>query len=154
MYLRVKPWSRILYFLNESRHILKEQVMEVLLLHILQLEGWPVLSSNHFDGEIPRGGSLQGLACRCHYVVCQVGFSIKGCSSSQFQIFNSIYTNTIKWRHGNKSIKCEILVSNLERKSFQDQHGSWLSISENCQKKKERIIEFRKGFVRYPINNM
>jgi len=45
----VKPWSGILYFLNESRHILKEQVMEVLLLHILQLEGWPVLSSNHFD---------------------------------------------------------------------------------------------------------
>ena len=48
-YLRVQPWSGILYFLNESRHVLEEEVMEVLLLHVLQLKGGPVLASNHGD---------------------------------------------------------------------------------------------------------
>jgi len=45
--VRVQPWSGILDLLNEPRHILKKQVMKVLLLHILQLEGWLVLAPDH-----------------------------------------------------------------------------------------------------------
>jgi len=45
----VQPWSGILDLLNEPRHILKKQIVEVLLLHVLQLEGWSVLAPNHLD---------------------------------------------------------------------------------------------------------
>ena len=46
-YSRVEAGSGVLHFLNQARHVLEEEVVQVLLLHVLQLELGPVLLSHH-----------------------------------------------------------------------------------------------------------
>ena len=38
VYLRVESRSRIFDFLNESGHVLEEEIVKVFLLHVLELE--------------------------------------------------------------------------------------------------------------------
>ena len=45
--LRVESWSGILHLFNETGHVLEEEVVQVLLLHVLQLEGGLVASTHH-----------------------------------------------------------------------------------------------------------
>ena len=47
MYSRVQPRSGILHLLNQPGHVLEEDVVQLLLLHVLQLERRPVLGASH-----------------------------------------------------------------------------------------------------------
>ena len=47
MYSRVQPRSGILHLLNQPRHVLEEDVVQLLLLHVLQLERRSVLGASH-----------------------------------------------------------------------------------------------------------
>ena len=50
-YLRVESGSRVLNLLDQSGHVLQEEIVEVLLLHVLQFEGLFLASTDHDDGE-------------------------------------------------------------------------------------------------------
>ena len=56
MYSRVQPRSGILHLLNQPGHVLEEDVVQLLLLHVLQLEHGPVLGAPHGGGEEVGGG--------------------------------------------------------------------------------------------------
>ena len=47
MYSRVQPGSGILHLLNQPRHVLEEDIVQLLLLHVLQLERRSVLGASH-----------------------------------------------------------------------------------------------------------
>ena len=47
MYSRVQPRSGILHLLNQPGHVLEEDVVQLLLLHVLQLERRSVLGASH-----------------------------------------------------------------------------------------------------------
>lgn len=46
-HLRVEPGSGVLHLLDQAGHVLEEEVVQVLLLHVLQLELGPVLAADH-----------------------------------------------------------------------------------------------------------
>jgi len=45
--VRIESRSRILDLLNQTGHVLEEEVVQVLLLHVLQLQGGLVASTHH-----------------------------------------------------------------------------------------------------------
>ena len=47
MYSRVQPRSGILHLLNQPGHVLEEDIVQLLLLHVLQLERRSVLGASH-----------------------------------------------------------------------------------------------------------
>ena len=47
MYSRVQPRSGVLHLLNQPGHVLEEDVVQLLLLHVLQLERRSVLGPSH-----------------------------------------------------------------------------------------------------------
>ena len=51
MYSRVQPRSGVLDLLNQPGHVLEEDVVQLLLLHVLQLERRSVLGASHGVGE-------------------------------------------------------------------------------------------------------
>ena len=51
MYSRVESGCRVLHLLNQPGHVLEEDVVQLLLLHVLQLEHRPVLGASHGVGE-------------------------------------------------------------------------------------------------------
>ena len=48
-FLRVESWSRILDLLNQTGHVLEKEVVQVLLLHVLQLEDGFILGGHGDD---------------------------------------------------------------------------------------------------------
>ena len=63
VYLRVESRSRIFDFLNESGHVLEEEIVKVFLLHVLELEDGFVGAACHGSSQRETG---QGRESWCH----------------------------------------------------------------------------------------
>ena len=93
--LRVQSGSGILHFLNETGHVFQEEIVEMFLLHVLQLEDGFFATSDHDASVCERD--------------CRTDMSRKG-SSSQLSVTQAIAAgqlyNTIRGtdggRRGNK----------------------------------------------------
>ena len=52
LYSRVESGSGVFNLLNQSGHVLQEEIVEMLLLHVLQFEGLLLATTDHDDGEM------------------------------------------------------------------------------------------------------
>ena len=59
-YLRVQSWSGILDLLDEAGHVLEEEIVKMLLLHVPELEGG-LAAAHHPDAVCDRLSEGQGL---------------------------------------------------------------------------------------------
>ena len=84
--LRVQSGSGVLHFLNETGHVFQEEIVEMFLLHILQLQDGFLATSDH-DGtvcerdcwpDMSRKGSSSQLNCDPGYCAGQRYNTIQG----------------------------------------------------------------------------